>query len=275
MRISVIQMNSGSDKVANLEQARTLIDEAVREDRPHLVALPETFTILGGGDEVRRAAAEWPAEGEAWRMLSNTARDHAIHLHGGSLFERDRECERLANTSLVFDPQGREIARYRKLHLFDVTTPDGAVYRESDYTVPGGELVTVAIGDFVIGLSICYDLRFPGLYGCLRGAGADVLMVPSAFTLMTGKDHWEPLLRARAIENQCYVVAPAQCGAFESGKGVRYTYGHSMIVDPWGHVMARVGDGPGFATARLERQRLDEVRTRLPVHDHRRPLPEP
>jgi nitrilase len=267
MRVTVVQMNSRDDKAANLERARELVGRAIARERPDLVALPETFPMLGGSREARLAAAEPVPDGEACAMLREIARRHGVFVHGGSLFERTDEG--IFNTTVVFDRDGREVARYRKIHLFDVVTPDGRVYRESDFFARGREIVTCDLGGVRTGLSICYDLRFGELYRRLAAAGAELLMVPAAFTLQTGKDHWEVLLRARAIETQCYVAAPAQWGPYPAGGDIRWNYGHAMIVGPWGHVLARVQDGEGFATAELDMDYLRRVRRDLPVATHR------
>lgn len=267
MRVTVIQMNSRDDKAANLDRAQSLLEAAIARERPDLIALPETFAMIGGSREARLAAAEAFPEGEAYAMLRAIARRHGVFVHGGSLFERTPEG--IFNTTVVFDRDGREIARYRKIHLFDVVTPDGRAYRESDFFARGREIVTFDADGLRIGLSICYDLRFGELYRKLAAAGAELLMVPAAFTLQTGKDHWEVLLRARAIETQCYVAAPAQFGPYPSGHEQRWNYGHAMIVGPWGHVLAQVQDGEGFATADLDRDYLRRIRRDLPVADHR------
>jgi deaminated glutathione amidase len=265
MKVALLQMRSGDDKARNLEQAARLVDEAVAAERPDLVALPEVFPWLGRGAEGRRVAAETLPDGEAYGLLRALARRHGILVHGGSLLERDGE--RLYNTTVVFDRDGREVARYRKIHLFDVTTPDGTSYRESDSFGRGTEVVTVDLEGWRLGLSICYDMRFPELYQALARKGAEILLVPSNFTLMTGKDHWEPLLRARAIETQCYVLAPAQWGAWAGG--TRHAYGHTLAIDPWGHVVARAPDRVGWITARLDRDHLDHVRSLIPVAAHK------
>ncbi|HET6470009.1 MAG TPA: carbon-nitrogen hydrolase family protein [Geminicoccaceae bacterium] len=267
MRVTVVQTNSGPDKARNLAQARDLIEAAVAEDRPDLVALPEVFAFQGGTAEQRRAAAETLPGGEAWTLLQRLARRHAVFLHGGSFLERDGDA--LYNTTVAFDRDGREIARYRKIHRFDVVTPDGREYRESALVGRGAELVTYEAEGVTVGCSICYDVRFGELYRGLVAMGAQLLMVPAAFTLQTGKDHWEPLLRARAIECQCYVAAPAQVGSFQAAGDVRQNWGHSMIVDPWGHLLAQCADRPGFATARLDLDHLARVRRSLPSLTHR------
>lgn len=276
LRLSVIQMTPGAEKGANIAQARGLIDAAVAADRPGLVSLPEVWSCLGGDRAAKTEAAEvLPAAGsgetggDAYEFLRETARRHRIHVHGGSIGEQGGD--RLYNTSLVFDPDGREIARYRKIHLFDITTPDGQGYRESATYGAGNAVVTCRIGGLTVGLSICYDMRFPELYLALHRAGADLIMVPAAFTLQTGKDHWDVLLRARAIETQCWIAAAACVGPHRDGRGeTRFTYGNSLIADPWGSIVARVSDGPGFATARIDPARGAKVRRDMPVLEHRK-----
>lgn len=268
MRVCVIQMSSVDDKAANLDQARSLIGQAVAEDRPDLILLPEVWAFQGGSVEQRRAAAEAIPDGEAYGLLQELAAQHGVVIHGGSFLERG-DGERLFNTTVVFDRDGAELARYRKIHLFDVVTPDGREYRESAVVGRGTEVVTYPVEGVRIGCSICYDLRFGELYRRLAAAGAQLLTVPAAFTLQTGKDHWEILLRARAIETECFVAAAAQVGSFAAGNDRRQNWGHSMIVDPWGKVLAQMPDRPGFATARLDLGYLGHVREMLPVARHR------
>jgi nitrilase len=275
MRISAIQMNQGSDKPANLDQARRLIEAALDADRPHIVTLPETWTNLGGGRESRTNAAEvlppvgsHESGGPAYEMMRDIARSARIHVHGGSIIEQGPE--KLFNTTVVFDPMGAEIARYRKIHLFDITGPDGTGYRESALYGGGSEIVTFRAGDVTFGCTICYDMRFPEQYLALRRAGADVIFVPSNFTLMTGKDHWEVLLRARAIETQCWIAAAASHGSYEERGAMRQVYGHSLIADPWGHVVAKASDGIGWTTARIDPAVTARVRRDMPVLEHRR-----
>jgi nitrilase len=194
---------------------------------------------------------------------------HGVAIHGGSIGELDGG--KLYNTTVVFGPDGAELARYRKIHLFDITTPDGTGYRESATYGSGTDIVTCDVAGFKIGLAICYDLRFPELFLALRRAGAELIMLPAAFTVPTGRDHWEPLLRARAIETQCWLAAAATCGTHADAKGERReTYGHSLVCDPWGLVVARASDGPGWATARLDPALTARVRRDMPVLDHRR-----
>jgi deaminated glutathione amidase len=252
MRVSVMQMNPGANKSENIAQARRLIEDAVEQDRPHIVSLPEVWDSLGGDRGTRTANAEvLPAPG------SNEP--------GGE------GSEKLFNTTVVFDPNGAELARYRKMHLFDIVAPDGTGYRESNSYGAGDEVVTYQADGVKIGCAICYDVRFPDLFWKLREEGAEVIFLPSAFTLATGKDHWEALIRGRAIETQCWFAAPATWGKHLEGKGdPRFTYGHSMIVNPWGHLVAQVSDGIGWTTARIDQDLTARVRRDMPVLDHRK-----
>ena len=276
MRISVIQMSPGADKRENIGQARRLVTAAVAADRPDLVVLPEMWTCLGGSRDIKLAAAEiFPApdgggpRGEAYMLLQGLAREAGIVLHGGSIGERVGD--RISNTSIVFAPDGRELGRYRKIHLFDVLTPNGEAYRESDLYAAGDAVVTVGVGSMRVGLAICYDLRFSELFLQLRCAGAGLITLPAAFTAETGQAHWETLLRARAIETQCWVAASATCGQHVDGQGAtRLTFGNSMLVDPWGTVVARASTGIGWVTGTLDHSYSERVRAGIPVLDHRR-----
>jgi predicted amidohydrolase len=275
MRTTVVQMSPGHDKAANISQAERLCEAAIAEDRPDIIALPEIWTCLGGSREDKVGTAEVlprpgsnePA-GDAYGFMQGLARKHRIHVHGGSIGERVGD--KLANTTVVFDPTGAEIARYRKIHLFDITAPDGKEYKESATYTRGAELVTYEANGTRVGCAICYDVRFPELFLKLRQAGAELIFLPAAFTLQTGKDHWETLIRARAIETQCWFAAPACCGPHVEGNGgTRYTYGHSLVADPWGHTVAKVSDGIGFATARIDHAVTRRVRADMPVLEHR------
>jgi predicted amidohydrolase len=276
MKITTLQMNTRSDKSANLEQARTLALRAVETDAPDMLVLPEVFAFMGSSVADKRTAAEelpvvrqgaGRAGGAAYETLREMARDHGVFVHGGSFVERAGN--EFFNTTIAFDRSGAELARYRKIHLFDVSTPDGREYRESATFGAGREIVTYKADDVTVGCSICYDLRFAELYRALAEAGANVIMVPAAFTLQTGKDHWEVLLRARAIETQTFVVAAAQTGTYREGNDERASWGHSMIVDPWGHILAQAREGTGHATATVELEYADQVRQRIPVAQHR------
>jgi len=275
MRTTVVQMSPGHDKAANIAQAERLCEAAIAEDRPDIIALPEIWTCLGGTREDKFSTAEVlpkpgsnePA-GEAYAFLQNLARKHRIHVHGGSIGERVGD--KLANTTVAFDPGGEEIARYRKIHLFDITAPDGKEYKESATYTRGQQVVTYEANGTKVGCAICYDVRFAELFLKLRQAGAELIFLPAAFTLQTGKDHWETLIRARAIETQCWFAAPACWGPHTEGSGgVRFTYGHSLVANPWGHTVAKVSDGIGFATARVDQALTQKVRADMPVLEHR------
>ena len=272
MKVSIVQMNSVSDKAANIRAAEALIERAVREERPDWVLLPEFFDWAGGSKADKLANAETFPGGPAYEMARAQAIRHRIFVHAGSIMERIEGEARIHNTSVVFNREGEEIARYRKIHLFDVTTPDGASYKESQAVKPGDQVVTYDCEGVTIGCSICYDLRFPDLFQALAEKGAQVIALPAAFTLQTGKDHWEVLLRARAIETEAYVCASAQTGSFTVGNEQRHTYGHSLVADPWGHVVAKASDGAGIVSARIDPAQVERVRGLIPVADHRRRL---
>ncbi len=264
---AVVQMGSTSDEQANWDTARHWIETAADRGAT-FVSTPENTNYLGPHEEkVGRAE---PLSGGTCARFAALARERSIHLLLGSFNEKaPDESERCCNTSVLFDPAGEIVAAYRKIHLFDVDVSPEVRFLESKTAVPGSETVTVPTPIARFGLSICYDLRFPELYLGLARDGAEVLTVPSAFTLMTGKDHWFPLLRARAIETQCYVLAAAQTGRHDD-RGLRHSYGHSAIIDPWGHVLADAGDRPGIAVAEIDRRRVADVRRSMPVSSHRR-----
>jgi deaminated glutathione amidase len=261
---AVVQMNSGEDAAANVATATRLVEEAARRGAV-LVALPELFNCLGRSEAMLRHAE--PAPGPTADALAALARRLGITLLAGSICERSEVTGKACNTSLLFGADGALVARYRKRHLFDIDLPGQVRYQESAWLLPGDEIVcpTTPVGR--LGLSICYDLRFPEMYRRLADLGADVLLIPAAFTLPTGRDHWEVLLRARAIENQAFVIAPNQHG--QHGSSLT-TYGRSMIVDPWGTPLAIAPDGVGIALAEIDLDRLAEIRQRLPALRHRR-----
>lgn len=263
---AVIQLSCTSDEDANWATAQELITRAAGLGA-RLVATPENTNFLGPHSEkVRRAEG---LDGPTCRRFGELAAGLGIHLLLGSFNERSEDAERCHNTSVLFAPDGARIAVYRKMHLFDVDVSERVRFNESATVAPGRETVVATTELGRIGLSICYDLRFPELYRRLVSEGAEILTVPAAFTLTTGKDHWEVLVRARAIENQCYVLAPAQFGEHDD-EGLRESYGHSMIVDPWGHVVARVSDGPGIGLAEIDLERVGRTRMAMPVERHRR-----
>lgn len=264
MKVSLVQINSQDDKPRNIARAVELVEQVHRAEKPDLIALPEYFAFLGDGPAQMHGSGETLPEGETYKTLSGLARKLGVTLHAGSIVEQDGN--RFYNTTLVFGPDGSQIARYRKMHLFDVETPNGIVYRESDSVARGEEVVTYKVGDVTIGCAICYDIRFPELFRALRDQGADVIVLPAAFTLATGKDHWEVLARARAIETQTWFLAPAQIGTHAGGK--KACWGHSMVIDPWGHVVARCSDGEGVTSATLDFAYTGTVRANLPVAQH-------
>jgi predicted amidohydrolase len=261
---AAIQMLASDDKTANLAEAARWIRQSAAAGAK-LVALPEVF-IWRGDKRSERAAAE-PISGPASTAMAVLARELGIYLLGGSILEEIPGSAKAFNTSLLFDPSGKLIATYRKIHLFDVNLANKVSARESDTRAAGDTVVIVETELCRMGLSVCYDLRFAELYRQLAHRQADLIFVPSAFTAYTGQAHWEPLLRARAIENQVYIIAPNQFGknpqSFE-------THGHSMIVDPWGEIVAVLADGPGFVTAEIDLDYLSQVRRELPCLTHRR-----
>ncbi len=261
---AAIQMNSTDDRERNLSQALGLIDRAASRGA-RFVALPENADLIAPHG-VRLEAAE-VLDGPTIRLFSEKARERDIWLLAGSIGEKGSSPDKARNTSVLIDPQGQINATYRKIHLFDVDLEDGTTIRESSQVEPGTDVIVADTPIAKFGMSICYDLRFPELYRKLASAGADVLLIPSAFTLHTGKDHWEILVRARAIENTCWVIAPAQTGKHLKG---RSSYGHSMIVDPWGMVVAQCSDGPGICLAEIDPDLQERVRSSLPSLEHRR-----
>ena len=262
---AAVQLTSTSDAEANWQSARMLIERAALYGA-RLVATPENTNFLG--PHKRKVELAESLEGQTCQRFSELAARHGLHLLLGSFNERG-DAERCYNTSVLFGPSGQVLAFYRKIHLFDVDVSPEVSFTESATIIPGDELVTVETDLGTLGLSVCYDVRFPELYPRLVEKGAQILTVPSAFTLMTGKDHWYPLLRARAIECQSYVIAPAQVGKHDD-EGLRHSYGHSLIVDPWGQVIGAASEGPGLAFAEIDLERVAAVRKAMPVPEQRR-----
>jgi len=268
-RAAAVQMTSGTSVDANLREAGRLI-AAAREAGAGLIVLPENFSFMGRDDAARVASAETAGEGKAQAFASASAREHGVWLVAGTIPIRQRD-GRVLSRSLLVAPDGQVAASYDKIHLFDVNVPTkpGESYRESATTIPGGSVVSPATGLGRIGMCVCYDIRFPALFDRLGRIGMDVLVVPAAFTVPTGRVHWQPLLQARAIESLAYVVASGQWGEHAGG---RLTYGHSMIVGPWGEVLAECPDGAGFALAGIDLAELERLRRQFPVLEHRREL---
>ena len=265
MKAAVVQLNSGADVEANIAAADLHVRAAVA-DGARLVVLPEKWTVMGGPAELRAGAQTLDGPAIAWARA--TARELELDLVAGSIAERVEGRERLSNTAVHVGPDGEVRAVYRKLHMFDVEV-DGHQYRESDTDEPGDEIVMSELADGTkLGLSICYDVRFPEVQRILALRGARVIALPAAFTLLTTRDHWPSLVRTRAIENQVFIVAANQVGAHPGG---HRSGGRSMIVDPWGVVLAQVPDVVGHVVADLDFGRQDDIRKRLPALAHRRP----
>lgn len=261
---AAIQMTSVPNLEKNLVQAEELIELAVRQGA-ELVSLPENFSFLGlETDKIAQAAA---IASSTEKFLKTVAQRFQVTILGGG-FPVPVDSDRVYNTASLISPNGEELCRYQKVHLFDVNVPDGNTYRESSTVMAGTQLPTVysspELGN--LGISICYDVRFPELYRHLAYKGADILFIPAAFTAYTGKDHWQVLLQARAIENTCYVIAPAQTGQHYA---LRQTHGHAMIIDPWGVILADAGEKPGVAIAEIKPSRLEQVRRQMPSLQHR------
>ena len=269
MKIAAVQMVSTPDVARNLEAANALVARAAAEGA-ELVVLPEYFCLMGRNDRDKLGVAEHPGSGPIQQMLAQAAKAHGVWLVGGTLpMAIEGNAERVTNTNLVYSPRGELAARYDKMHLFRYDNGTEQ-YDEGRVLAAGAEPVAFDAAGVRVGLSVCYDLRFPELYRALMQPPCDLLSVPSAFTYPTGAAHWEMLLRARAVENQCYVIAAAQGGTHENG---RRTYGHSLIVDPWGEIVAiRREEGEGVVVAELDAARMASVRMQLPALAHRRAL---
>lgn len=266
MRVAMIQMNSRHNKAANIAAIREMFETKIKGQSVDLVVAPEYATFLGGTPEEQWAAGEAFPAGEGYNAMRDLAIEYGVTFHVGSMIESADNG--YYNTAVVFDAKGDELARYRKIHLFDVETPQGHVFRESDIINPGNEVVAYETGDLKVGCSICYDMRFAELYQTHMRNGCNVLTVPAAFNMETGKDHWEPILRARAIENQCWLIAPGQVGLHLEPAGERACYGNSMLIDPWGIVVARASNKPGVCIADIDLGLLDTVRSILPSNKH-------
>ncbi len=269
MKVAAVQMTSTRDVQANLREAGRLVAEAASQGA-ELVVLPENFSFLGATDADRVAAIEPFGDGPAQRFLAETAESHSLFIVGGTIPIRDGG-ERASSRSLLVGPDGRIVAHYDKIHLFDVDSPGRSAerYSESATTLAGTRVVAAETPLARIGMTVCYDIRFPALFHRLSVLGTDIVVVPAAFTVPTGEVHWLPLLQARAIESLVYVVAAGQCGEHAGG---RKTYGHSLILGPWGELLAERASGPGVVCADLDMIRLKDLRQRFPTVQHRREL---
>jgi len=260
VQLTALQMSSLPDPKDNLAIVAKLLKQ-LPDARPQLVVLPEAFSCFGAGDRAQLAMAEPYQEGDVQRQLAALAKEHGIYLIGGTL--PLKAGERFAAASLLFGPDGTILSRYDKIHLFDVDVADNTKeYRESKWTQPGHEVVTANTDLGVVGMSVCYDLRFPELFRALRQAGSEIIALPSAFTQVTGNAHWHVLVRARAIEQQVFIVAPGQVGQHANG---RETYGHSIIVSPWGEILAELEQGEGIISASVDPANVETIRKQMPV----------
>lgn len=266
-RVAAIQMASGPNVSANLTEAGRLISRAV-DAGAALVVLPENFAIMGMHEVDKVKVGEQPGKGPIQDFLAEQARRHGIWIVGGTLPLQSDDQQRIRAACLLIDDQGQQVARYDKVHLFDVHLAENAeTYNESETIEPGREATVVDTPFGRLGMAVCYDLRFPELFRSMADQGVDLVALPSAFTAITGKAHWEVLVRARAIENLIYVVAAAQGGYHVNG---RETYGHSMIVDPWGMVLDKLPNGSGFVSAQLDPKRIADTRRNFPALQHRK-----
>jgi predicted amidohydrolase len=264
MLVACVQLNSRDDKAANVAAASTYVREAASEGA-RLVVLPETWNYKGSAAGIAENAE--PLDGPSTTAMRELAAELGIYLLAGSFYEIAGEPGRSFNTSVLFGPDGGELAIYRKVHLFDATA-GATVHRESESLEPGAALVTAEVDGVTVGLSICYDLRFPELYLSLALRGATILLAPSAFTEYTGRAHWDLLVRARAVDTGCFVVAPDQVGFHLPD---RACFGHSMVVDPWGRLLTELPQDNGICVARIDPEEVERVRADLPVLRHRRP----
>jgi deaminated glutathione amidase len=266
---AVVQLTTTSDSEASLQNAEHWVRRAAQQGA-QLIALPENTSFMG--DEAEKIQRAEPLDGPTFQRMGDLARELQVWLIAGTLPERSPDASRCFNTSTVFGPDGSRLAAYRKMHLFDVQLGGRDTLTESRSTAPGDTAVAVDLPFGTLGLSVCYDLRFARLYQTLSEVGAQIISVPAAFTVPTGMAHWEVLLRARAIENLCFVLAPAQVG---KNTPTRQTYGHAMIIDPWGTILAQAPEGPGIALAELDFVRQSTFRERLPCLNHVRKTPYP
>lgn len=261
--LALVQMDTQNNKEENLAKACSWIDEAAAHGA-RLICFPEVMNLIGRN--VGEGGGKEQIPGYTTDILCKKAKEHGVYIHGGSISERRDGEMRSSNTSVFISPDGEILAKYSKLHMFDITLADGTPYKESDKVQPGSEIVTIDTELGCFGMSICYDIRFPELYRLMALRGAQVIFVPASFTMPTGKDHWEVLLRARAIENGCYIAAAGQIGT----KPAYTAYGNSLVADPWGTVIARAKDQPGITYAEIDLDYLDQIRSQIPSLGNRR-----
>lgn len=270
-RLSPIQLTSTpepSDNLAQVEHYLTELHQVYADDMPHLVALPECFAVFGGRDGLQLKHMAPLGQGDIQQGCAALAKQFGVYLLAGSLPTTSPEPQRFSASSILFAPDGSIVADYQKLHLFDVDVSDTTgSYRESQTTYPGQKITLATLGELKLGMTVCYDVRFPGLMQALATQGMNLLSVPAAFTRVTGAAHWHTLLRARAIENQCFVLAPNQTGVHANG---RETFGHSLIISPWGEVIADAGTAPGWISAVVDLTECDNWRHKMPVAQHNR-----
>lgn len=266
-QLSAIQLNSQPDPEANFQQLSRYL-ALLPKSPQHLVVLPECFAVFGGADGLQLSYAAALGQGKLQQQCAELARRYQLYFVAGSLPTTTPDPKRFAASSLLFGPDGTLLADYQKLHLFDVKVADNTGnYAESATTLPGTKLTLSTQGSLKLGMSICYDVRFPGLMQALSAKGMNVLSVPSAFTQVTGTAHWHSLLRARAIENQCFVVAPGQTGVHANG---RETFGHSLIINPWGEILADAGTAPGFISVAVDLAECQQLANKMPIKQHNR-----
>ena len=270
-RLSAIQLTSTPeprDNLVQVERYLTELQQAYDDDMPHLVALPECFAVFGGHDGLQLQHMAPLGQGDIQQGCAALAKQFGVYLLAGSLPTTSPEPSRFSASSILFAPDGNIVADYQKLHLFDVDVSDTTgSYRESQTTFPGQKITLVTLGELKLGMTVCYDVRFPGLMQALAAQGMNLLSVPAAFTRVTGAAHWHTLLRARAIENQCFVLAPNQTGVHANG---RETFGHSLIINPWGEIIGDAGTTPGWISAVVDLSECDSWRQKMPVAQHNR-----
>ena len=270
VRIACLQMNSGNEFVANLSVFSAMAREAAAAGAKFILS-PEYFLMMDGTGRVMREAALDEQGEPAVSALTALARELSVWLLAGSITLKAGD-GRMFNRSLLISSEGRVVATYDKIHMFDVTLPDGKVIRESSAYRPGEKAVLTETPWGKLGMTVCYDLRFPGLFRALAQAGAELITVPSSFQRQTGKAHWHTLVRARAIENECFLIAPAMCG---DHPGNRQSFGHTLVIDPWGEVLAEGGESPEIVYAEIAPRRVAKVRSMIPSLDHDRPFASP